>query len=88
MTSDSGRLVNFRIVEAGQDAGPYIGHRWAEPDIDHAALHLRELQADSELRTEIGARGRSIVAADYSVDVFAARVTQAIDDAGVVLSPN
>jgi glycosyltransferase involved in cell wall biosynthesis len=88
MTSDSGRLVNFRIVEAGQDAGPYIGHRWAEPDIDHAALHLRELQADPELRMEIGARGRSIVAADYSVDVFAARVTQAINDAGVVLSPN
>ncbi len=85
MKDDSGRLVDFEITDAGPDAGPYVGHRWAEPDLDHAALHLRELQADSALRADIGERGKLIVAENYSPDAFAARLAQAFGEAGAVL---
>jgi len=85
MADDSSRLVDFQIVDAGSDAGPYVGHRWAEPDLDHAALHLRELQADPALRAVMGELGKLMVAENYSADVFAARLAQAFEEAGVVL---
>jgi glycosyltransferase involved in cell wall biosynthesis len=83
MSDESGRLVDYVLVTAGDDAGPYVGHRWAEPDIAHAAAQVRELRADPQLRSSIGQRGRDIVRSRYSADAFCARIAAALEQAGL-----
>lgn len=84
MSGDSGRLVDFSLVQAGDDAGPYVGHHWAEPDIGHAASLLRELQADPQLAGAIGRRGREIVRRRYSTEAFRRSVSKALEQSGVL----
>jgi glycosyltransferase involved in cell wall biosynthesis len=50
------------------------GHLVPAGDTDGFAARLGELLADHELRTRMGAAGRSTVAADFSLDVEAARL--------------
>jgi len=51
--------VRYRLVTLEQDCGPYPrGSRWAEPDLDHAAEHMRALYDDRALGRRLGEAAR------------------------------
>lgn len=56
MTAQNSYLVDYELVEVGDDAEQYPPHAlWAEPDLDHAAALMREVW---ERPDEARARGR------------------------------
>ncbi len=56
MDEESAGLVRYTIVDAPADAGFYVGGRWADPDIGHAAALLSRLIRDPAHRAEMGRR--------------------------------
>ena len=55
MTPANSFLVNHRMVELERDHGPYQrGDRWADPDVDHAATLMRQVESDPRLARERG----------------------------------
>ncbi len=61
--ADNALLVDYRLVALERDLGPYRrGQMWAEPDLESAVRHMREVAGSTELRTRLGARGRDTVA--------------------------
>lgn len=57
MTAENSCLVDYHLVPVNE--GEYVHHegqRWAEPDVAHAAAHMRRLANDRVFATEIGAR--------------------------------
>jgi glycosyltransferase involved in cell wall biosynthesis len=67
MNSRNSCPVDYRLVELDRDHGPYKkGQKWADPDVDHAAWHMRSLAARPELAASIGAEARATMLSDYS----------------------
>ena len=59
---DNSLLVNYRMVAVGQNCAPYSSSsHWAEPDIDHAAEHMRVIFSQHDLRNRLAAAGQSFV---------------------------
>ena len=55
------------MTELKQDAGPYRrGQHWAEPDLDGAAQHMRDVANSPALREHLRVRGLATVAAELS----------------------
>ena len=62
MTPETSCLVPYQLVPITRDLGPYLrGNLWAEPDIEHAAMSMRDLARAPERARDIGARGRAYV---------------------------
>jgi FkbM family methyltransferase len=62
MTPANSFLVKYKLVELGQDYGPYKkGCVWAEPDIDHAAELMRLVFEKNKLGKKIGRKARQDV---------------------------
>jgi glycosyltransferase involved in cell wall biosynthesis len=62
MDSVSAALVDFCLVpvqDSAQIYEPMKGAVWAEPDVAHAADHLRRLGDDAAARRALGAAGRA-----------------------------
>ena len=68
MDEESCGLVRFKLVDAGADAGPYQGGRWAEADVDHAAALLRRLVEDEAHRAEMGRRAKAKAEAVFALE--------------------
>jgi len=50
MTPRNSCPVDYDIIEIDRDHGPYArGQKWADPDIEHAARHMRSLVEDPAL---------------------------------------
>ncbi|MGC4050680.1 MAG: glycosyltransferase family 4 protein [Paludibaculum sp.] len=65
--SDNSMLVDYRLVPVGQGCLPYDEHsRWAEPDVEHAASHMRTIVADAALRARLSAAAGDFVRANLS----------------------
>jgi glycosyltransferase involved in cell wall biosynthesis len=60
--------VDYRLVEIPPRTPIYGGHaaRWAEPDLDDAAVKLRALVQDPALRRRIGTEGAALIAANLA----------------------
>lgn len=58
-------LVSHSMIPVSDPSGVYrgAGLKWADPDLDDAALRLRRLIADDSLRLHLGAEGRRRIAA-------------------------
>lgn len=68
-------LVPYRLVELGDDEGPYpAGARWAAPSAGDAADHLRNLRNDPQLRESFGERARADVRAELSLEAVGRRL--------------
>src|SRR5262249_23948999 len=60
LTSSNSYPVDYRLVPIARDHGPYLeGFVWAEPDLEHASVLMRELAEDDASRA---ARGRQAAA--------------------------
>jgi len=57
MDATNAALVGYRLVPARDDRLVYRG-LWAEPDVEEAALLLRKLADDADLRRDLGRRAR------------------------------
>jgi glycosyltransferase involved in cell wall biosynthesis len=86
-------LVDAPLVRLTADHGPYPrGSRWAEPDLDQAAAHMRTLVEDGRLRSRIAARGHETVVAELSPAAVGARYRRRLDlirrrRRGAILTP-
>jgi glycosyltransferase involved in cell wall biosynthesis len=63
MTWHDSLLVPFELVPVGPGSPPYPpSARWAEPDLEAAAAHLRSLYEDPAAARALGERGRRAIA--------------------------
>jgi glycosyltransferase involved in cell wall biosynthesis len=62
MSDETAAVVDYRLVTLERSYGPYeIGQRWAEPDVDDAARHMRHLRDDPASGKRMGARAASAI---------------------------
>ena len=67
VTAENGCPVRASIIELTENHGPYTkGQRWADPDIDHAAWHMRRLVDDTALRERLGTAAAATIRAEFS----------------------
>ncbi|MFO1395980.1 MAG: glycosyltransferase [Burkholderiales bacterium] len=65
--ADNALLVDYSLVELTRDLGPYKrGNHWAEPDLDSAARHMREVAQSAALRERLRVRGLATIAGELS----------------------
>ncbi|MCI0720042.1 MAG: glycosyltransferase, partial [Acidobacteria bacterium] len=58
-------LVRYRLVEIGEDHGPYKkGWFWADPDLNHAAELMRQVYTNREQAAAVGGQAREDVNRD------------------------
>ena len=75
MTADNSCLVDYRLVPVGEgEYLHYTGQRWAEPDVGHAAAHMRRLVEDPQFAAMIGTQAASDVGEKLSPHTAAARI--------------
>jgi glycosyltransferase involved in cell wall biosynthesis len=78
-------LVDYALVDVRADQYPHhAGCTWAEPDVGHAAWHMRRLAASPSLAAEIGGRGREAVRARHAADVVGGLYRRRFRELGVV----
>jgi glycosyltransferase involved in cell wall biosynthesis len=67
-------LVDCTLIPVGADEYPCgAGQRWAEPDVDQAAWHLRRLVMDPAYAVEIGQRAAHYIQTYHSFAAVGAR---------------
>ncbi|WP_321475232.1 glycosyltransferase family 4 protein [uncultured Paludibaculum sp.] len=65
--SDNSMLADFRLVPVGQGCQPYDENcRWAGPDIEQAASHMRTIVAEPDLRARLSAAASAFVRTNLS----------------------
>lgn len=80
MNRDNSKLVGFHEVELTEDHGPYKkGQRWAEPREEELVDAIRELCADAQLRSELGARAKATITSEFSKDAIGKRILERIE---------
>ena len=73
MRRDNCLAVDYQLKALGRDYGPYEAHQhWAEPDINHAAMHMRTLAGDPDLAKKIGTLGRITIETEFSAQAIGA----------------
>jgi glycosyltransferase involved in cell wall biosynthesis len=79
MTSTNSLLVPFTRVRVGPDSHPYpASSTWAEPDLHEAALFMRKLVEDEQLRKEIGHRAQVDLANSFNASKTGAQMREAL----------
>jgi len=69
--------VAYRLVEVRDDyVLPVPGQRWADPDLEDAAVQMRRLVADPAYRAAVGSAGRETVRTRFSPERAAERIAQ------------
>ena len=77
MTAENSLLVDYRLVELKEDVGPYMrGSRWAEPDLDHAATHMRWVVSHREEARAVGARAAQTIKEELSPEAVGRMITE------------
>jgi glycosyltransferase involved in cell wall biosynthesis len=70
MDEGNSLLVPYELVDVGEGQAPYPPDgRWAEPDLEVAAAHLRRLIDEPHLGRALGARARVDIARSHGPDV-------------------
>ncbi|MBQ4856519.1 glycosyltransferase family 4 protein [Rhodanobacter sp. B2A1Ga4] len=80
MTPDNSCLVDYRLVPVNE--GEYLHHagqRWAEPDVDHAAVQMRRLVEDREYAAKIGAQAAIDIREKLSFQTAAAHIIRRLE---------
>lgn len=67
MHAGNSYLTGYTIVPIDKDYGPYKrGDVWAEPDIDHAAMHMRSIAFNRNSAEAVGARAAHDIRMEFS----------------------
>ena len=82
---DNSFLVNYKLVPV--QPGQYVfgdGQAWAEPDVDHAAQHMRTVHEDRAEAERIGRRGQAHVRAALSAREVGSLMTRRLSELGLI----
>ena len=80
VTIDNGCPVQAKLVTLTENHGPYAkGQTWADPDIAHAAAHMRTLFFDRALYARLGAAARTSIAEKFAPAVIGARYRRRLE---------
>jgi glycosyltransferase involved in cell wall biosynthesis len=80
VTVDNGCPVRAPLITLAENHGPYAkGQTWADPDIAHAAAHMRALFADPALCARLGAAARATIAEKFSPAAVGARYRRRLE---------
>lgn len=74
---DNSCLVDYNLVDV--EAGDYVmsgNQQWADPDVDHAASHIRRLVTDSAFSSDLGRRAQKFMQTNYSAVAIGAQYAQ------------
>lgn len=80
MNAENSLLVSYRLVEV--EPGQYmhgIGQRWAEPDIQDAAIKMRRLVEDPAFASDLGRRAREYMKNHHSSRVSARAIVERLE---------
>jgi len=70
MTTANSCLVDYRMIPVHEGEYPYAnGQQWADPDVGHAALHMRHLYEDRAWGRGLGTQAAVDMARDFSIEV-------------------
>jgi glycosyltransferase involved in cell wall biosynthesis len=82
-------LVGYGMTVVGERVGPYPpGGRWADPDLDHAAWHLRRLIDDESLRRTLGQAARQHMELHHSPAAAGERMRKRLGIVGRIRVPH
>jgi glycosyltransferase involved in cell wall biosynthesis len=84
MTSDNCIAIDYKLVQVGEDYGPYKANQyWAEADLEHATHWMKRIVHEPELAKNIGLNGRQTIASQFSPEavgkIIEARLQQVRD---------
>jgi glycosyltransferase involved in cell wall biosynthesis len=83
MNAGNSCLVDYRRVPVAPGAYRYAeGLSWAEPDVEHAAYHLRRLYEDAAYRAVLGARATAHMREHFSHAGIGARIRARLREFG------
>jgi glycosyltransferase involved in cell wall biosynthesis len=77
---NNGCPVRAPLITLTSNHGPYAkGQTWADPDIAHAAAHMRTLFADRALCARLGMAARATITEKFSPAVIGARYRRRLE---------
>ena len=81
VNASNGLPVRAQLVTLEQNHGPYAkGATWADPDLAHAAEHMRRVFADRALGARLGAAARATIEARFTPAVIGARYRRRLEN--------
>jgi glycosyltransferase involved in cell wall biosynthesis len=80
MNNDNSALVSYSLIPVHDPEGAFDadGQKWADANVEEAAVWLRRLSGDADLRARMGAAAAKDVAAQLSPKIFARAVAALI----------
>jgi glycosyltransferase involved in cell wall biosynthesis len=89
-TPETAKLVDYRMVSVRPGEYPFLdpdrSYEWADPDLNIASEHMRELAEDSAQGDMLGRAGRAAILRDYSVEAVRNRYQARLEQLGYGLS--
>ena len=77
--SDNSYLVDYQLIPVpGEDYVFTEGQVWADPDVEHAAWHMRRIFADSSSAEKVGLRGKRFIEDHFNPSVIGRRYSDRI----------
>lgn len=74
---DNSLLVDYRLIPVGPHQDPYDAKcLWADPDVEHAANHMRDLATNSELYSRLSREGETFVRTQLCPAAIGARIKE------------
>ncbi|WP_085835016.1 glycosyltransferase [Aquimixticola soesokkakensis] len=88
-TPQTAYLVDYRLTAVPKAAYLYVeaGHRWAEPDLDHAAAQMRALRDNPDARAKVARAAQDFARQGFSDETLARRYRALLVPPSPVLSP-
>lgn len=72
--------VRYRLVNVGQDHGPYKAYQyWADPEIEQASEYMKKLVCDREYYNSISREGESFIRKYYSAESIGTLIKDRLD---------
>ena len=85
MRQDNSCLVNYSLIPVKAGQYPFAeGQVWADPDIDHAAWHMRRLVHNRPYRQLIAQKARQTIAEEYNLCVTGKRYQKRLEVLGLI----
>jgi GT2 family glycosyltransferase/glycosyltransferase involved in cell wall biosynthesis len=73
-------VVDYRLIPVENGSYPFWQNQvWADPDIEHAATHMRRLFEDQSFRKRIAKSGQAFVRDNFNKKTIGARYLQRLD---------
>jgi glycosyltransferase involved in cell wall biosynthesis len=81
MNKENSCAVDYRLIQLGQDYGPYKAHQyWADPDLENACYYMRKLVQDEIFYKEIALKGQETIFSQYSPSVVGNLIKGRLDE--------